>query len=97
MREIDFDEVAPDKNAHWLHLTDNDFETFLPLASKETKAAKTAAGEKAIFKLFSLGVVTNRDEWVYDLSQIGLQNKMEFFTGKYNENVITEKFNDNIK
>ena len=55
MRGLDFDEVQPDKTGNWVNLTNNDFETLLPLASKETKAAKTAAGERAIFKLFSLG------------------------------------------
>src|SRR5665647_656058 len=66
MRGLPFDEVQPDKSGNWVNLTSNDFETLLPLASKETKAAKTAGKEKAIFKLFSLGVVTARDEWVYD-------------------------------
>jgi predicted helicase len=47
-----------------VNLTSNDFETLMPLASKETKAAKTAGKERAIFKLFSLGTSTNRDEWV---------------------------------
>ncbi len=32
-------------------------------------AAKTAGHERAIFKLFSLGVVTNRDEWVMGSKQ----------------------------
>ncbi len=65
-RSLSFDEVQPDKTHNWVNLTSNDFDSLLPLASKETKAAKTAAKERAIFKLFSLGVVTNRDEWVYD-------------------------------
>lgn len=46
MRELDFDEVQPDKTGNWVNLTNNDFETLLPLASKETKAAKTAAGAR---------------------------------------------------
>ena len=58
----------PDKNANWVNLTDNDFETLLPLASKTTKAARRQCKERAIFKLFSLGVKTNRDDWVYDLT-----------------------------
>ena len=35
MRALDFDEVSPDKNANWVNLTHNDFETLLPLASKD--------------------------------------------------------------
>ena len=34
MRVLPFDEVSPDKNANWVNLTNNDFETLLPLASR---------------------------------------------------------------
>jgi hypothetical protein len=47
--------VQPDKNAQLGEPDHNDFETLMPLASKATKAAKTAGKERAIFKLFSLG------------------------------------------
>ena len=75
MRNLDFDEVQPDKASNWVNVTNNDFETLLPLASKATKAAKTAANERAIFKTFSLGVSTNRDEWVYDNDPQVLEHK----------------------
>jgi predicted helicase len=84
MRGLDFDEVQPDKTNNWVNLTSNDFETLLPLASKETKAAKTAGKERAIFKLFGYGVSTNRDEWVYDDSADTLAQKMEFLVGHFN-------------
>ena len=78
MRGLDFDEVQPDKTHNWLNLTSNDFDTFIPLASKDTKAAKTATRERAIFKLFTLGVSTNRDEWVYDDDADVLQRKISW-------------------
>ena len=84
MRLLDFDEVSPDKNANWVNLTNNDFETLLPLASKETKAAKTAGTERAIFKLFSLGVVTARDEWVYGESREVVLKKIDALVSAYN-------------
>jgi predicted helicase len=83
MRALDFDEVQPDKAHNWVNLTSNDFETLMPLASKETKAAKTATQERAIFKLFSSGVVTNRDEWVYGESPDDLQAKVQHFVDIY--------------
>ncbi|PKO41068.1 MAG: DNA methyltransferase [Betaproteobacteria bacterium HGW-Betaproteobacteria-3] len=91
MRGLAFDEVQPDKNANWVNLTNNDFETLLPLASKETKAAKTAAKERAIFKLFSLGVVTNRDEWVYDEHDEHLERKTRHLIDAYNAEVKRQK------
>ncbi len=83
MREIDFEQIAPDKNANWVNLTDNDFDTLLPLASKETKAAKTAAGERAIFKNYSLGVSTNRDEWMIAHSANTLSERVRFFISHF--------------
>ena len=84
MRALPFDEVSPDKNANWVNLTNNDFETLLPLASKETRAAKTAAKERAIFRHFGFGVSTNRDEWVYDESKEVLAEKMGFLVNRFN-------------
>ena len=82
-RSLHFDEVQPDKTHNWINLTSNDFDTLIPLASKDTKAAKTAAKERAIFKLYSLGVATNRDEWLYDNSQSCLADKIRFFVDTY--------------
>jgi predicted helicase len=87
MRDLDFDEVQPDKTANWVNLTNNDFETLLPLASKETKAAKTAAKERAIFKLFSLGVSTNRDEWVVGRNPKEIEDKIRYFLGVYDHHL----------
>jgi predicted helicase len=83
-KEIDFERITPDKNHNWLNIADNDFDDLLPLANKETKLAKSQKEERAVFKLFSNGVVTNRDEWVYDFSKLNLKEKVKFFIEKYN-------------
>ncbi|MDM8567555.1 hypothetical protein QUF74_18150 [Candidatus Halobeggiatoa sp. HSG11] len=46
---------------------------------------KSQKEEQAVFKLFSLGVSTNRDEWVYDLNITNLENKIQFFIKEYNQ------------
>ena len=97
MRAIDFEQISPDKKAHWLNLTDNDFDTLLPLASKETKAAKTAAGERAVFKNFSLGTSTNRDEWVVDFDIAALEIRMQWFCSKYAEAAKLAQHPDHLK
>ena len=84
MRDLDFDEVQPDKTGNWVNLTSNDFETLLPLASKETKAAKSSRDVKAIFRKFSLGVVTARDEWVYDFDPAAVEKKVHYLIDEYN-------------
>ena len=80
---LDFDELRPDASGNWLDIANNDFDELLPLASKATKLAKTAASERAAFKLHSLGVVTSRDEWVYDDAQDALQDKANHFIKCY--------------
>ena len=83
LRDLRFEKVKPDKTHNWLNITDNDFETFIPIASKETKAANSASKERAIFKSYSLGVSTNRDEWVIDHDATSLGTKIKEFLAIY--------------
>ncbi len=79
-----FEEVRPDAKGTWLNLTSNDYEELMPIASKAVKASKKASQDKAIFKLFSLGVVTARDEWVYDQCVDSLSSKVNALINVYN-------------
>jgi predicted helicase len=83
LRSMTFTRVEPDKTHNWLNITHNDFETFIPLASKATKAANSASKERAIFKSYSLGVSTNRDEWVIDNDAASLEKKIKGFLAIY--------------
>lgn len=100
LSRLSMESVRPDPKANWINQTDNDFDTFVPIASKEAKAAKSPKKEQAIFKLFSSGIKTNRDEWVYDFSKETLEGKVDFFFGILNKNERSgEKtnFDDSIK
>ncbi|OGJ67513.1 DNA methyltransferase [Candidatus Peribacteria bacterium RIFCSPLOWO2_01_FULL_54_110] len=83
LERISFTHIQPDKNGNWLNITDNDWDDLLPLVSKETKLAKSDAHDRALFKLYSLGVATNRDEWVYDFDQKELTNRIKFHFDEY--------------
>jgi predicted helicase len=85
--DLSFQNITPDKNNNWINLADNDFDSLIPVANKETKAAKTQGKENAIFKLFSLGVVTARDEWVYDNDIRNVEKKIKFLINAYNRDV----------
>ena len=83
---VEWQELTPDKRETWrtegLHA---DFDSFLPLGTKE---AKIAAGiESIIFKIYSRGVMTCRDNWVYDFNPISLASKMKGFIDTYNGDV----------
>jgi len=78
--EIDFEMITPDKRHNWLNQSDNDWEELIPIGTKECKADKK---ENAIFRLYSNGVVTARDEWVYDFNRKNLEKKVRFCVSEY--------------
>jgi predicted helicase len=51
---------------------------------KKTKHSKKVAQKGAIFRLFSLGVVTARDDWVYDFEKKSLERKVKALILAYN-------------
>jgi len=85
------EEIKPDPKNNWINQTHNDFDSLLPLIDKTTKATKSKRSERAIFKLFSAGVKTQRDEWVYDFSSKALEAKMKFFVEQYERERVTGK------
>lgn len=82
---IAFEPIKPDAKNYWLNITNNDFESLIPVATKATKQAKKSGQEKAIFKLFSLGVSTNRDAWLYCDDAKDLSERMRYFIARYDE------------
>lgn len=85
LRNIDFQRIHPDEKNNWIDQVDNDFESHLPLMDKYLKGGKSG---DTLFQMFSLGVVTNRDEWVYDEDEVRLNNKVNHLIEAYNVDVI---------
>lgn len=87
LAQISFQHITPDHNHNWLNLNETDFDSFIPLVDKATKLANPRENH-AIFQLFSLGISTNRDEWVYDFKETALTEKIKFFSEIYEEDRI---------
>ena len=68
-----------------------EFDTFLPMGSKEAK--NTKRGE-TIFNLYSLGVATNRDILAYSFDLVLLQERVHTFTEIYNTAVDRKQRHD---
>ena len=83
LSEFEFEEVTPDSRHNWLNQSNPEFERLIPLVNRQTKFAKSADDERAIFGLYSMGVSTNRDEWVYDFNAKGLEEKVRYFCTTY--------------
>jgi predicted helicase len=76
IKEISFDHIIPDKNNNWIDLSDNDFDSLLPLIDKKDK--------NTLFYEFSNGVNTARDEWAYDFDRTNLIKKVKYFQQIFN-------------
>lgn len=86
--EIEWCKVEPDKKHNWL--TSNlqaDFEDFIASGDKDQKASSKGI-ENVIFKMFSNGVKTNRDTWVYNYSHNELIKNVKQTIETYNEHVL---------
>ncbi|SCC79885.1 type ISP restriction/modification enzyme [Saliniramus fredricksonii] len=79
---VNYRRIEPDERGNWLNQTNNDWDALLPLCSKEGKAAK-AGREETLFHLFSRGLGTYRDEWVYDFSRETLKEKVRYLIDTY--------------
>ncbi len=79
--KIPFEQILPKDNGQWLGQTDNDFDSHPELINKTVKnkgiLIKDGADHKAIFKLFSNGILTARDQWAYDKNPEQLANKVQ--------------------
>ena len=64
-----------------------EFDTFLPMGTKEAKAQKSAAVD-VIFKRYSNGVKTNRDAWTYNFNANTLTENVQKMMGFYNAQVL---------
>ncbi len=85
---IDWQPITPDRRHTWL--TEGyhaEFETFMPVGSREVKVAKGEA-EGAMFKTYSLGVSTNRDAWARNFNRKALTENMQRLIDYYNGQVL---------
>ncbi len=78
--DLTFRQLIPDKNNNWINQSENEWEELIALVDKDVKGKKS---EKAIFQLFSRGIATQRDEWVYDLSKEHLKTKVKSLINVY--------------
>ncbi len=84
---IDWQELQPDERHLWITEGQQpEFTTFIPVGAKEAKAPGSPEAP-VIFRMFSGGVKTNRDDWAYDFNQVALEEKVKKFIKAYNSDV----------
>ncbi len=86
---IEWVQLQPDEKNTWLtEGLHGEFATFIPMGTREAKAATTKEVEglelKTLFKIYSLGADTNRDSWMYDFDANRLAIKASRMIETYN-------------
>ena len=76
----DWREIKPDRHHDWIGQRDEAFQDFYPLGSKATKAGKS---DDSIFKLYSRGLATSRDAYLYNFSRTACEENARGVVGDY--------------
>ncbi len=83
---IEWQRLEPDSRHNWLTRDlRSEFVSFLPLGSKEVDANRVPG--KVLFRLYSLGVTTNRDSWAYNFDWATLSENIQRMIDTYNDHV----------
>ena len=76
----DWQTITPDEHHDWIGQRSDAFAQFYPLGSVDAKAGKT---DDAVFGLYSLGLVTNRDAYIYNFSRDVCAENAQRMTREY--------------
>ncbi|WP_369811117.1 type ISP restriction/modification enzyme [Hymenobacter mellowenesis] len=95
-KALDFDRIKPDTKGNWLGQTDNDWESLVPLIDKETKGAKSIAGERALFRHYGTGINSGRDEWVTGETVETVAEKMRYLIDEYDKPGVKHVFASDV-
>lgn len=83
LKNLDVQTIQPDRKNDWLNLSDNDWDSLVPLVDPGVSASRTTAQHRAIFRLVSNGLKTQRDEWAYDIDRDKLATKAKHMVEVY--------------
>ncbi|MCY4392190.1 MAG: damage-inducible protein, partial [Chloroflexi bacterium] len=82
--EMDWHDVSPNEAGDWINQRSKRFLSFRPLAQVRGQPTGTAT---PIFGFSTLGIVSNRDAWVYGSSKAVLRSQIERTVAFFNEQV----------
>jgi len=85
---VDWQHLQPNAKHTWLSEgLQQEFMTYLPIGTKEARADHTFSSQ-TIFKMYSPGIMTSRDEWMYDFIKSKLIDKVQVLIRNYNSEVF---------
>lgn len=75
---MEWQRLTPNAEGDWANQRDPAFDRFIPLGDKETNDAQV------VFGIYSLGLVTNRDAWAYNMGRCTLASNMHRLIDAFN-------------
>jgi len=87
--KINWERLTPNAKHDWINIRNPEFETFIPLGDRIDNSGKS------IFELYSNGLKTNRDIWVYNFSRQAVIDNMKRMIEFYNSEV--ERFREYLQ
>lgn len=89
--DLNWRSIQPDAKHNWLlEGLYSEYDDFIPIGTKEAKSTDGIAAY-AIFKVYSRGAETARDEWAYNYNVQELSKNIQAFINFYNEQVYKWK------
>ena len=81
--DMQWEKLKPDEKGDWLNQGSEAFEKYIPLQPEKKFNTETTT----FFTLYSLGINTNRDSWIYNFSKKNLLSNIEKSINFYNNQV----------
>ena len=80
---IEWKDIKPNEKNDWINVRDGIFDSLIQIGNKDDKTFK----ETVFMPIFSSGIVTTRDSWVYNYSTKSIIVNMGRMIGNYNSEV----------
>lgn len=84
---LDWTRITPNAEGDWVNQRNTEFESFTLMASKERSSSRTLR----VFEIYSAGLKSNRDAWVYNFSTERLRENVKRMTHTFNDQVAVSK------
>ncbi|MFD9117396.1 DEAD/DEAH box helicase [Streptomyces bottropensis] len=79
LETVEWEQIAPNADGDWINQRDERFATFQPIGDKDRGAQRDG-----LFALYSSGLKSGRDPWVYNFSEQRLRENVESMVDFYN-------------
>lgn len=88
IKNVKWKHITPDKHNDWVDQRDDSFSKYMPIGSidvkrkskknrSKNKKIKIDRTSNVVFKVYSLGVITGRDDWAYNYSKSAVTKNMK--------------------